>query len=303
MVTRIRQLLDTKQLTPTQFADFIGVGRPVMSHILSERNKPSLEVVQRIISAFPDISLPWLLSGLGEMLEATTTAALAPTDAPVAPSVAPPAVASATPDTVLPAPEVASAVPTAPPAAPSTAAMVPQPLRMASPAPRATFLGPEAIVPAEEPDAASSLAASEAEKQPIAPASPAAPPRTAAAPRIEVPVATHALPAPAGFAPVSPPFPAAGKPFRAARFVPAAPASSVPPAVTPPMPAVAMSSYVVAPATGPALPMTTAVAKPAGREESTEAALLPFLGNSGKAIRRIVIFYQDGSFADYQPEA
>jgi hypothetical protein len=33
-----------------------------------------------------------------------------------------------------------------------------------------------------------------------------------------------------------------------------------------------------------------------------EAAMLPFLSESGKAIRRIVIFYRDGSFADYQPE-
>jgi hypothetical protein len=35
---------------------------------------------------------------------------------------------------------------------------------------------------------------------------------------------------------------------------------------------------------------------------SPEAAMLPFLAESGKAIRRIVIFYRDGSFADYQPE-
>jgi len=30
--------------------------------------------------------------------------------------------------------------------------------------------------------------------------------------------------------------------------------------------------------------------------------MLPFLSEPGKAIRRIVIFYRDGSFADYQPE-
>ncbi|MEJ7666551.1 MAG: helix-turn-helix transcriptional regulator [Hymenobacter sp.] len=68
MVTRIRQLLEEKQLTPTQFADLIGVGRPVVSHILSERNKPSLEVVQRVVEAFPEIALPWLLRGTGPML-------------------------------------------------------------------------------------------------------------------------------------------------------------------------------------------------------------------------------------------
>ncbi|MDO7887309.1 hypothetical protein [Hymenobacter cheonanensis] len=45
-------------------------------------------------------------------------------------------------------------------------------------------------------------------------------------------------------------------------------------------------------ATPPALP-----ASPGG-----EAAILPFLAEPGKPIRRIVIFYRDGSFADYQPE-
>jgi transcriptional regulator with XRE-family HTH domain len=68
MVERIRELLQARQLTPTQFADAIGVARPIVSHILSGRNKPSLEVVQKIIAAFPDLSLPWLLSGTGTML-------------------------------------------------------------------------------------------------------------------------------------------------------------------------------------------------------------------------------------------
>ncbi|MCC2546317.1 helix-turn-helix domain-containing protein [Hymenobacter sp. BT175] len=67
MVERIREILQARQLTPTQFADTIGVARPIVSHILSGRNKPSLEVVQKIIGAFPDLSLPWLLNGQGTM--------------------------------------------------------------------------------------------------------------------------------------------------------------------------------------------------------------------------------------------
>ncbi|WP_156126355.1 helix-turn-helix domain-containing protein [Hymenobacter sp. DG25B] len=67
MVERIKTLLATRQLTPTQFADAIGVGRPIISHILTGRNKPSLEVVQKILAAFPDLSVSWLLSGQGEM--------------------------------------------------------------------------------------------------------------------------------------------------------------------------------------------------------------------------------------------
>jgi transcriptional regulator with XRE-family HTH domain len=67
MVERIRTILQARQLTPTQFADAIGIARPIVSHILSGRNKPSLEVVQKIIAAFPELSLPWLLSGTGAM--------------------------------------------------------------------------------------------------------------------------------------------------------------------------------------------------------------------------------------------
>ncbi|TGD79366.1 helix-turn-helix domain-containing protein [Hymenobacter wooponensis] len=70
MVERIREILSRYQLTPTQFADAIGTARPIVSHILSGRNKPSLEVVQKISAAYPDISLPWLMFGTGPM-EAT----------------------------------------------------------------------------------------------------------------------------------------------------------------------------------------------------------------------------------------
>ncbi|AYA36240.1 helix-turn-helix domain-containing protein [Hymenobacter oligotrophus] len=73
MVDRIRQLLQARQLTSTQFADAIGVARPIVSHILSGRNKPSLEVVQKILLAFPDLSMAWLLNGHGPMLAMQAT--------------------------------------------------------------------------------------------------------------------------------------------------------------------------------------------------------------------------------------
>lgn len=76
MVNRIRELLLARQLSPTQFADAIGLARPIVSHIMSGRNKPSLEVVQKIRAAFPDLSMLWLLDGSGPML--------APAEAPLA---------------------------------------------------------------------------------------------------------------------------------------------------------------------------------------------------------------------------
>ncbi|RTQ51515.1 helix-turn-helix domain-containing protein [Hymenobacter gummosus] len=84
MVERIRQLIQARQLSPTQFADAIGVARPIVSHILGGRNKPSLEVVQKIIAAFPDVALPWLLSGQGDMLAAALPAAAATAPEPPA---------------------------------------------------------------------------------------------------------------------------------------------------------------------------------------------------------------------------
>lgn len=83
MVERIRELLKARQLSPTQFADTIGVGRPVVSHILSGRNKPSLEVVQKIIASFPDLALPWLLNGEGAMWASATPAPTTTIEAPL----------------------------------------------------------------------------------------------------------------------------------------------------------------------------------------------------------------------------
>ena len=68
MVERIRELMEYKQLSPSQFADGVEVPRAVISHILSARNKPSLEVVQKIVAAHQDVSISWLLLGEGEML-------------------------------------------------------------------------------------------------------------------------------------------------------------------------------------------------------------------------------------------
>jgi plasmid maintenance system antidote protein VapI len=68
MVKRLRQLMEYKGLSSTQLADSIEVPRAVMSHILSERNKPSLDVVLKIVSHYRDISMRWLLLSEGEML-------------------------------------------------------------------------------------------------------------------------------------------------------------------------------------------------------------------------------------------
>ncbi len=71
MEARIQKLIGAENLTPTKFADIIGVQRSAISHILSGRNKPSFDLIQRILSKFPRVSSEWLLMGRGEMYKTT----------------------------------------------------------------------------------------------------------------------------------------------------------------------------------------------------------------------------------------
>jgi transcriptional regulator with XRE-family HTH domain len=68
MITeRIQAIIRHQGLTASAFADKLGVQRSGMSHIFSGRNKPSLDLVIKIMDAFPEISVDWLLRGEGEM--------------------------------------------------------------------------------------------------------------------------------------------------------------------------------------------------------------------------------------------
>ncbi len=67
MVNRILKILKEENLTASQFADAIDVQRSSMSHILSGRNNPSLDFVNKILKAFPLLNTDWLMSGTGSM--------------------------------------------------------------------------------------------------------------------------------------------------------------------------------------------------------------------------------------------
>ncbi|NLF41411.1 MAG: helix-turn-helix transcriptional regulator [Bacteroidales bacterium] len=53
-------------MSASQFADAIGVPRSSISHIINGRNNPSLELVQKILNRFEDVSPSWLVLGKGE---------------------------------------------------------------------------------------------------------------------------------------------------------------------------------------------------------------------------------------------
>lgn len=65
MRERIKEIIEREGMGQSQFADYIGVTRPALSHILAGRNNPSLEVVMRIHQKFPKINILWLFDGIG----------------------------------------------------------------------------------------------------------------------------------------------------------------------------------------------------------------------------------------------
>jgi transcriptional regulator with XRE-family HTH domain len=68
---RILKILNTENMSSAKFADIIGVQRSNISHILSGRNNPGLDFLQKVLTKFPTINSDWLLIGKGEMFKQT----------------------------------------------------------------------------------------------------------------------------------------------------------------------------------------------------------------------------------------
>jgi transcriptional regulator with XRE-family HTH domain len=64
---RIILIIEAEQLTSSKFADVVGIQRSSISHILSGRNNPSLEIIQKILTTFGTLNSEWLLFGRGQM--------------------------------------------------------------------------------------------------------------------------------------------------------------------------------------------------------------------------------------------
>lgn len=63
---RIKTIMNYYDLNASSFADKIDVGRASISHVLSGRNKPSLDFVLKIVKQFSEVNLYWLLNGTGQ---------------------------------------------------------------------------------------------------------------------------------------------------------------------------------------------------------------------------------------------
>ncbi|MCD8406105.1 helix-turn-helix domain-containing protein [Tenacibaculum dicentrarchi] len=66
ILIRLKKILSYYNLTSSTFADTIEVQRSSISHLLSGRNKPSLDFVMKTVNKFPEVDLYWFLYGEGE---------------------------------------------------------------------------------------------------------------------------------------------------------------------------------------------------------------------------------------------
>ena len=73
-IKRLERILKYYGLSASAFADRIGVQRSSISHLLTGRNKPSLEFVLKVVKTFPEVNLYWLLNGKGSFPAKTSPA-------------------------------------------------------------------------------------------------------------------------------------------------------------------------------------------------------------------------------------
>ena len=61
---RLLELIKSKNISASELSKKINVQRSNISHILSGRNKPSLDFVLKLCDYYNDIDLDWLLKGI-----------------------------------------------------------------------------------------------------------------------------------------------------------------------------------------------------------------------------------------------
>ncbi len=64
---RIEQIIQSKKLSNIEFCNRTNLSPSTLSHILSERTKPTLSILRNIVDAFPDLNPLWIMMGQGEM--------------------------------------------------------------------------------------------------------------------------------------------------------------------------------------------------------------------------------------------
>ena len=71
ILNRIKKIIEKNNLSNSEFAEKIGIPKSSVTHLLSERNNPSLDIIIKISEAFEDISTDYLIFGQENQSEST----------------------------------------------------------------------------------------------------------------------------------------------------------------------------------------------------------------------------------------
>ena len=64
---RIKLMIETEGVTQAAFAESTGINTSTLNHVLTGRNNPSMEVITKILSTYPQYESDWLIHGSGSM--------------------------------------------------------------------------------------------------------------------------------------------------------------------------------------------------------------------------------------------
>lgn len=82
MKDRIRQIMESRRMTQSEFADYVGLAPATLSSIFNGRTRPTLNVVEVLKKKIPNINMEWLMFGEGEMYQGAPTPSEGESDAP-----------------------------------------------------------------------------------------------------------------------------------------------------------------------------------------------------------------------------
>lgn len=73
MKDRILQLMKEKGMSQKQFAGELCIGEATLSSIFTGRTRPTINITNSIHECFPEVSIPWLMFGEGEMYNTSSS--------------------------------------------------------------------------------------------------------------------------------------------------------------------------------------------------------------------------------------
>lgn len=80
MREKLLQLMQSEGLSSSRLAELLETQPSSISHLLSGRNKPSFDLIQKILRRFPKIDPDWLLLDSGQMLRSDRSSRTVATD-------------------------------------------------------------------------------------------------------------------------------------------------------------------------------------------------------------------------------